>query len=572
MRDRHRNTSTRNASPTVTASDAYDAMKATIPVMKAWEQTEERRDELLAYTLFDGTRLGRCRNGRVRTDRPQDIPLILPVSWTKARIGAHVQRTVDVTGTCRLSRTDADVFLKTGILPGTSRSRHYSDLHAELAHCMDAPRRRRAEDLRRHCGIGAARPRREAMAKVVDRFASHQDGVLQARVGHHMVGSRRGIVGMHRQMVHVLWKRMVDRDIALATLRAYGRKCTLEDYNRMAHYWHVRCGPDGTRDRGISTLRHTHRPAFILRSALFPPKGGPIVIQAIQEVPTRLREVTGDGRVWRAIMTWSDPQLEPLARLIGRMAGRTEQHVEEIDRETGRLLLTRLVERRDWSPMILQHVSWMRTDHIERLLPFLPALHAGMTTARRRRRLRPFMASVHLVIDMLVHLHDEDHDLLARDARNATWVRLDERQRDWHHAMAEIRRLEDEAEDAMPRAWSPDDAWQPVLGSYSDDLGEAIEIVDARGLDQEALDLDHCVDSYAPYCLSGMSRIFSLRTGEHRSTLELRRRSGVWHLQQNFGRENEIPPRRLSILARSVVKAANQAERRSTIRQEGGQP
>jgi hypothetical protein len=563
MRGKYTGSTRRKLVATVTASDAYEAMKNRIPVMKAWEQTEAERGETLAYTLFDGTRLARCRNGRVRTDRPEAIPLLLPISWTKRRIHDHVERTIDVTGTCRLSKTDADVFLKTGGLPGTGRGRLYSELEGELADCIDVHRERRARHARQHYGIYGITSRRAAMAHVIERFEGHQDRTLQARVGHHMVGSRRGVLGIHRQIVHVLWRRVLDRDIALATLRAYGRKCTLADYNRTAHYWHVRCGPDGTRDRGISTLRHTHRAAFILRSAVFPQKGGPNIVEAIQSVPTRLREVTGDGRLWRAAMTWSDPQLEPLARIVGRMAGRLERHVEEIDPDLGRLLVTRLTERSGWSPMIIQHMSWMSTDHLARLTPFLPALHAGMTTARRQRRLRPFMASVHLVIDMLVSIHEEDHAALERDARNATWARLDERQRTWHREMIAIRRLEDEADGARPHAWSPDDAWHPLLGAYSDEVGNAVEIVDARGLDQEALELDHCVDSYAPDCISGMSRIFSLRTAEHRSTLELRRRSGVWHVQQNFGKENDLPPKALTMLGRSVAKAANQAERRA---------
>lgn len=572
----------RTMDQTITAADAYEEMKGDLPILKAWEQTDAGYGEVLAYTLFDGTRLARCRNGRIRTSRPETMPLMLPMSWTKGRVLDHIKRTIDVGGTCRLSREDADVFLKTGGLPGKSRSRHYLDLHQELAPCVDASRRRRAragEHRYDRYGIYGITSRPEAMAHVRFRFASHQDGVLQARIGHHMVGSRRGIAGMHRQMVHVLWKRMVDHEIALATLRIYGRKCTLADYNRVVHYWHVRCGPDGSRDRGISTLRETHRAAFILRMALYPAKGSPDLAQTIQDVPTRLRDVTGDNRLWRAAMTWTDPQLVPLTRLVGRMDGRLERHVEEIDQATGRLLMTHLAERRNWPATLLRHLSWMSTDHLERFIPFLPALHAAAVTARRQGRLRPLLASVHLVEDMLSNLHEDDHAALVKDARNATWARLDDRQREWHHAMTEIRRLEQEAEEirqleqetheTCPRAWSPDDAWTPVLGTYSSAAGDAVEIVDARGLDQEAIELDHCVDGYAPYCLSGMSRIFSLRSGEHRSTLELRRRSGVWHVQQNFGRENEMPAKQLTTLARSVAKAANQAERQSTIQAHG---
>lgn len=562
MRHKDTTASRRTIAATVTATDAYAAMKDRIPVMKAWEQTEPKRDEELAYTLFDGTRLGRRRNGQIRMARPQDMPLIVPPSWTKVRVYEHVRRAVDVEGMCRLSKDDADAFLKTGTLPGAGRSRHHHDLTMELAHCTDDARRRRNRD-RAHYGYGSygIRTRRDALAHVAERFSVHQTGVLEARIGHHMVGSRRGDMGMHRQVVHVLWRRMVDREIALATLRAYGRKCTVADYNRVAKAWSIPCGHDGSRDRGVSTLRTTHRSAFVLHVALFPGKKPPPVADAIQAVPDRLREITGSAALWRSVSGWSDPKLLPLARLLGRMNGRDAAHLG-IDAETGRSLLRHVAERRDWPVAVLTEISWQYTDHLRLLVPFLPALHAASMEARRRRRLRPFMSSFGLVMDMLNGMGEDEYATIARDARNATWARLDERQAEWHRRMVEIRREEDEAEAGAPREWSLDDAWSPLIGRYSDANGEATEIIDVRGLDAEARDLDHCVDDYAPYCISGASRIFSLRTGKHRSTLELRKRYGVWHITQNYGVRNAIPDKTLKLLGTAVAKAANAVARR----------
>jgi len=277
-------------------------------------------------------------------------------------------------------------------------------------------------------------------------------------------------------------------------------------------------------------------------------------------VPDRLREITGSAALWRSVSGWSDPKLLPLARLLGRMTGRDAAHLG-IDAETGRSLLRHVAERRDWPVAVLTEMSWQYTDHLRLLVPFLPALHAASMEARRRRRLRPFMSSFGLVMDMLNGMDEDEYATIARDARNATWARLDERQAEWHRRMVEIRREEDEAEAGAPREWSLDDAWSPLIGGHADTNGEATEIVDVRGLDAEARDLDHCVDDYAPWCISGSSRIFSLRAGEHRSTLELRRRYGTWHITQNYAAGNTQPHRQLEALGKAVSKAANQAER-----------
>jgi hypothetical protein len=215
---------------------------------------------------------------------------------------------------------------------------------------------------------------------------------------------------------------------------------------------------------------------------------------------------------------------------------------------------------------VLSILSWLQSEDIRVLLPFLPAFHAAALEARRQGRLRLFLSSLGLVVDMLVNLHDEDYATIERDARTATWASLDRRQAEWHRQMVEIRRQEDEAEHGAPRDWSPGDRWAPLLGHHSDADGDAVEIVDARGLDEEALELAHCVDGYAPYCIAGVSRIFSLRTGEHRSTLELRRHYGVWHIAQNRGVENVSPDRRLERLGKTVAKAANQAARNAQRR------
>lgn len=546
------------ARTTRTAVLAYEEIKPHIAVLKAWEQVDTRHDETIAYELFDGTRLARRQDGRITTQTPRKTPIMIPLWWTRKALDDHIDRTVHVEGMTSLSDEDIDAYLRTGMLPGTARGRSYVDLEASLEHCTDAVRRRNAE-YGGNAGwlryVPRFETREEAWREVDRRFRNNQDGLLKNRIRYHMLGSRRGYSGIHRQVVHVMWRRMLDKDVALATMRAFGRSATVHDYNRVMAAWHLPCGRHGTGDRGLDALGSTHRSAFVFHRLMGPTSRRGSIADEIAGMPARLRTITGNARLWRATRDWTDPQLIPVARLVARtrLPRRARDHLPV---DLALEALAHVVERR-WPSTLLTSISWMSEEELRLITPFLPAMNAAATEARRRGRLKAFTASIPLVHDMLKNLDEDARATLMRDARNATWRRLEQRQAQWHIDRERMRRDDDEIDVTVRR--SMDVSWSPLLGTYRDNGCEATEIVDAAGLAVEAREMMHCVDDYVLECLSGTSRIFSLRSGDERSTLELRRRDGTWHIRQNYGMENTRPAKSLIAFGRKVARIVNRA-------------
>lgn len=81
-------------------------------------------------------------------------------------------------------------------------------------------------------------------------------------------------------------------------------------------------------------------------------------------------------------------------------------------------------------------------------------------------------------------------------------------------------------------------AWSPLASPWSNDAGwSVVELTDTRALTREAVVLEHCVDGYASFCVSGRSAIFSLRyRNQPRVTIEWHRETEkVW---QALGHRN----------------------------------
>ena len=87
--------------------------------------------------------------------------------------------------------------------------------------------------------------------------------------------------------------------------------------------------------------------------------------------------------------------------------------------------------------------------------------------------------------------------------------------------------------------------WEPLPKLEPDDKYAAFsitELTNALELTLEGNTMRHCVSSYAGYCLSGKSHIFSVKENEkHSSTLELRLRNKSWAVNTNLGYQNTHP-------------------------------
>lgn len=155
--------------------------------------------------------------------------------------------------------------------------------------------------------------------------------------------------------------------------------------------------------------------------------------------------------------------------------------------------------------------------------------------------------------------------------KNATWTSIMRAQREWH-LDAEARRIAYEV--AMEKASEADrKAAEARLAAFKDLKWESL--VDAVDLDgivatplstgacllQEAEEMAHCVDSYAPDCLKGFSRLFSLAGSGERATLELAPKGKHWVVVQLYGYDNTEASKAMWVAGAKVAKLYTFAQR-----------
>ena len=90
---------------------------------------------------------------------------------------------------------------------------------------------------------------------------------------------------------------------------------------------------------------------------------------------------------------------------------------------------------------------------------------------------------------------------------------------------------------------------------------EVVPLLTPCDLADEATDMTNCVRIYVRRCLTGISRIFSIRyRGDPLATFELVRRDDGWQIAQIRGRRN-LPPRPLDrLIAEDTVRRYRRAE------------
>lgn len=148
--------------------------------------------------------------------------------------------------------------------------------------------------------------------------------------------------------------------------------------------------------------------------------------------------------------------------------------------------------------------------------------------------------------------------------KGATWRSLQRRSDHWHRSI--IIHVDPDR----------DLRWTALLPNFEADGYTAQELNTGRLLAEEGLEQKHCIGTYVNACVSGSTRVFSIRQNQRRvATLELQRTSdGRWTPVQLRGKANSlVTDRRLIAFAQSLAPlydaAAKQAEspRRFTLDQ-----
>ena len=128
----------------------------------------------------------------------------------------------------------------------------------------------------------------------------------------------------------------------------------------------------------------------------------------------------------------------------------------------------------------------------------------------------------------------EGHRLGLPD-KNSTWRSLKRRSDKWHEGFRRAAPLED----WTALMGSENAAWESLLGETVIDGLKVTPLITGRDLYSESLEMRHCVVAYAPLCLNGGWRVFSLQEADGaRSTLSLKPGSNGFAIDQHKGQEN----------------------------------
>lgn len=95
---------------------------------------------------------------------------------------------------------------------------------------------------------------------------------------------------------------------------------------------------------------------------------------------------------------------------------------------------------------------------------------------------------------------------------------------------------------AWNEAKTTDAIWQSEIGYIRIHDCEIVPLTSKKELEQEGKEMHHCVASYWLDCTQGVSRIFSIKSPDGRSTLELRKCVDIWDIAQHLGNFNDQPP------------------------------
>ena len=131
----------------------------------------------------------------------------------------------------------------------------------------------------------------------------------------------------------------------------------------------------------------------------------------------------------------------------------------------------------------------------------------------------------HEALDVADYVAQTQHLL-----RGATWRSLQRRSDQWHRALMVMADPERDLQ------------WPKLLPRFEAHGFVALELNTGRLLAEEGLAQRHCIGTYVNACVSGSTRVFSIRSGARRAaTLELQRRPDAhWAVVQLRGKANSV--------------------------------
>lgn len=565
---------------TIFASEAFAAIEH-VPSPKAWVLGDDG-----SVTLMGRYTLTKRENGRLSVVDQEGRSLQVPLMIT-AEFCRHAS-VIPQTMFDGLERDhEAYVRLVEACAPGVPVDKRLSPDSRRILRCVDATT---IEDMPEDAFYGYRHDRADQIRVIARQVADQEERSLGRRLRVSTLGYRRGSVGCAKLINAYMWADFYDRDIARATIAAFGREATTVQYDDVASSWSVPL--TGGRDAGIGTMVRTHRPAIILLPALLKAWSDPelcdkgvagcVVANAanddalprdcgrlarvVADAPAALKRAGLKPAVWRMMLRMSDPQIAALSNLVTTALGTDRDStlcmfgdVPYPNRPDPSIAAVAILNRMaelgaETAPRtFLRTISFLPEERRALLPLYLGGLLDGGRRARRRKLVKDQAFNIGLIADAFDALHRAG-DAVARTP-NLGWTALTGLSTRWH-ANADFGSAE-----ALTLAWTP------LLPEHSTPIASATELCDGMALAREGREMGHCVAGYAHACATMRTRIFALRTakGPHRSTAEFSLgNDGTWRMVQHRAKGNQRPTGGLAGWIRSLTTAINKAQKRGS--------
>lgn len=156
--------------------------------------------------------------------------------------------------------------------------------------------------------------------------------------------------------------------------------------------------------------------------------------------------------------------------------------------------------------------------------------------------------------------------------KNATWNSIMRAQHMWHVQREDRERIRREADALEHKKFLEKQAtfcWKSELDVIELDEITVLPLTTGKDLIEEGAKMRHCVGDYINACLSGRSRIFSLKSDEENATLELINDGGKqWKVRQIFGISNKEVSKQMKTASRIIANRYSAIPRTTKFNEE----
>lgn len=427
---------------------------------------------------------------------------------------------------------------------------------------------------------------------------------IQMRIG---VGFKSEVVGKKAKvlitiMARAIWADIVDKKITSLANAYFGLRFTMHEYNIVVTHEAV-LRQIAAESPKILPVLGLYLRLWVCQGEIRGSLSEEVFVDLVAKAKQKLHECGLSKAGWRYLLGSSITTVRVFAKQFWLIEGNARERDPEIDippkgwdikESPACLKINLLAAAQNRSPHAFD--KWL--IHEARRLGlklkdpsafrFVRLASLEASVARKEERLNAFIRhDLPLCQDWLVgSVHQGGgfggygaltNTPLTIVPKNATWASIMRAQRAWHldtegrriayeAAMAEADEAARKEAEARLVAFKALE-WESLVNVTDLDGVVATPLTTGASLLQEANEMSHCVDSYAPDCLTGFSRLFHLAGPGESATIELAHKGKHWVVAQLYGYDNNeasasmwragaVLAKLYSVAQRSVKRAA----------------